>query len=166
MKKMKHLLFPLAIMLLAGCAADSEQPSEEHNQKEQTMDEQPQMLEANILVPKMINPNEEVTLKVEVTQGDEKVEDANEVMFEIWQDDKEKSEMIEAEHEGNGVYTIKTTFEQDGVYHVQTHVTARDLHVMPTIQVAVGEVSEDEMNKMNMDKEHQDHEGHGGDHNH
>ncbi|MDQ0162028.1 FixH family protein [Aeribacillus alveayuensis] len=144
MKKFQFLTIVFVFLLAAGCAADSDQTSEEKNdQNEASMEEQPQMLEANIIVPEAISPHEEVTMKVEVTQGDEVVDDASEVMFEIWQDDKENSEMIKAEHEGNGVYSITKQFEQNGIYHVQTHVTARDLHVMPTKQFVVGEVSEE-----------------------
>lgn len=158
MKKLKLFTFGLAILLLAGCGVNSNQTSEENKEHgEMSMDEQPQMLEANIILPEAISPNEEVTLKVEVTQGDEIVEDAHEVMFEIWQDDKEKSEMIEAKHEGKGVYSITKSFEQDGIYHVQTHVTARDLHVMPTKRFVVGEVSEEEMSEVEQEEMHEEH---------
>lgn len=159
MKKSQLFTVAFVFLLIAGCAADSDQTSEEKNDhKDMSMEEQPQMLEANIIVPEAISPKKEATLKVEVTQGDEVVDDASEVMFEIWQDDKEKSEMIKAEHEGNGVYSITKQFEQDGIYHVQTHVTARDLHVMPTKQFVVGEVSEEEMSKMEMEEMPEDHE--------
>ncbi|WP_156509930.1 hypothetical protein [Rossellomorea aquimaris] len=46
---------------------------------------------------------------------------------------------------GNGIYTIKKTFKEEGIYYVQTHVTARDMHVMPKKQFVVGEVSAEEM---------------------
>lgn len=161
MKSFKLMTFTLSFLLLAGCgAADSGQTSEkkaDHN--DEPMDEKPQMLHANIILPEAISPNEEVTLKVEVTQGDEVVEDAHEVLFEIWQDDKENSEMVKAEHEGNGNYAITKQFNQDGMYHVQTHVTARDTHVMPTKRFIVGEVSEEEMGEM--EEHHEDHGSHG-----
>lgn len=67
MKKLKHIILPLAIMLLAGCTADSEHNSEKHDHEDQSMEEQKEIIEANILVPETITPNKEVSLKVEVT---------------------------------------------------------------------------------------------------
>lgn len=90
------------------------------------------MVHAEISVPETISLNKEETLSVTVSQGDQAVEDASEVQFEIWKaDSKEESEMIRAEHTGDGIYEVQKSFSEEGSYFVQTHVTARDLHVMP-----------------------------------
>ncbi len=87
--------------------------------------------------PETIYINDEVTLKVIVTQGNEKVDDASEVMFEIWKQGEEEHEMMEAVHEDGGVYTIETSFAEDGTYSVIAHTSARDLHVMPEVELTV-----------------------------
>lgn len=60
-----------------------------------------------------------------------------------------------------GIYSITKSFEHDGIYHVQTRVTVRDSHVMPTTKVVVGKVSEEEMSEINKEESQQEH---GGDH--
>ncbi len=98
----------------------------------------PEMVNANIMLPETIAVNREATLKVQVTQGQDYVDDAADVQFEIWKEDgKENSEMIEAKHEGKGIYSVTKTFHEEGIYYVQTHVTARDMHVMPKKQFVV-----------------------------
>ncbi|MGD6792675.1 FixH family protein [Metabacillus indicus] len=97
------------------------------------------MVHAEISLPEKISLNTEETLSVSVTQGDQAVEDASEVQFEIWKaDSKEESEMIRAEHTGDGIYEVQKSFSEEGSYFVQTHVTARDLHVMPKKEFVVG----------------------------
>ncbi|MEK3805885.1 FixH family protein [Metabacillus sp. SLBN-84] len=97
------------------------------------------MVHAEISVPETISLNKEETLSVTVSQGDQAVEDASEVQFEIWKaDSKEESEMIRAEHTGDGIYEVQKSFSEEGSYFVQTHVTARDLHVMPKKEFVVG----------------------------
>jgi len=114
-----------------------------------------------------ITVGSEVIISVEVTQGGQEVEDAGEVKFEIWHESEaeqpstsnhgssetkqsthhgqvknmqnyhSKHEMIEAEHQGNGMYSIRYSFEKEGTYYVMYHVTARDMHSMTTHEVEV-----------------------------
>ncbi|KKB34710.1 hypothetical protein QY96_02902 [Bacillus thermotolerans] len=103
------------------------------------------MLEVEILVPEKISLNQETILKVQVTQGKEYVEDAKEVKFELWKENQKKnSELLLAEHQGNGIYSVNKTFDEKGTYHLQTHVTARSLHTMPTKKLVVGELPKEE----------------------
>lgn len=113
------------------------------------------MVHAEISVPETISLNTEETLSVTVTQGDKAVEDASEVQFEIWSaDSKEDSEMIRAEHTGDGIYVVQKSFSKEGSYFVQTHVTARDLHVMPKKEFVVGK---GELTKEESNEEHSHH---------
>ncbi len=101
--------------------------------------ELPEMLDVQLEVPETVDVNEKIAMKAIVTQGEEKVADANEVEFEIWEDGKkEESSMIEAKNNDDGTYEAETTFEHDGVFTVQVHVTARGLHTMPKKEVTVG----------------------------
>lgn len=51
---------------------------------------------------------------------------------------KDASHMFKAKQE-KGVYRLETTFKEDGVYTVQSHVTAKKQHSMPTLKVQVGD---------------------------
>ncbi|KYC97176.1 hypothetical protein B4102_0831 [Heyndrickxia sporothermodurans] len=83
--------------------------------------------------------NENIPLSATVTQGKEKVADAAKVEYEVWEEGaKDSSKMIKATNEKNGKYTGKVAFDHDGVYTIQVHVTARDMHMMPKKSVVVG----------------------------
>ncbi|GEN32253.1 hypothetical protein HNQ35_002466 [Cerasibacillus quisquiliarum] len=106
-------------------------------------------LEVDLQVPETAEVGETVELKAVVTFGDKKVDDADDVEFEIWvdgekedpsnMDDNEASEMIKPNNDGDGVYTAETTFDKDAVYVVQVHVTAEGLHTMPLQKITVGD---------------------------
>ncbi|MDQ0273012.1 FixH family protein [Cytobacillus purgationiresistens] len=148
MKKWMFVLF-ISMLVITGCS-QSDEESDSNN------GEVPAALEASLEVPESAEKDEEVPLTVVVTQGDEAVEDANEVKFEVWMEGKkEESEIIEAEHESDGKYVAAKTFTEDGVYMIQSHVTARSMHTMPQQQLTVGHV----------EAEH-DHGDEGSDHSH
>ncbi|TFE02200.1 FixH family protein [Jeotgalibacillus salarius] len=158
---MKKWLFGLmAVVLLAACS-----------QEEETAIEMPEMVEVEISVPDDAVPGEETVLQAEVTQGGEVVEDANEVLFEIWNDaEGTESERVEASHTENGVYEVAYTFEES-IYTVQAHTTARDMHVMPKTQFHVGEPTDEQIaaaeeNAENQESSHMDGHGDGSDDEH
>lgn len=133
--KLVSLFFLAGVIIMSACTADSGKNAAEGSL----------MVNADILLPSELSKNEEETLAVALTQGEEAVEDAASVDFEIWREgSEENSEMIKAVHKSKGIYEIKKTFNENGLYFVQTHVTARDLHVMPKKEFIVGEVTEDE----------------------
>ncbi|MFD2705974.1 FixH family protein [Salibacterium lacus] len=124
----------LAAGVLAACGQGSEEESGsgEENMEVQSIEVEPDM-------PENPEPGTEVELAASVTQGEESVTDADEVRFEIWKDGgKEKSEEILSENRDENRYSIPYTFEEEGLYHVTSHVTARDMHNMPTTEVTVG----------------------------
>lgn len=111
----------------------------------------PEPIEVQLIVPEHAEAGEAVTVSALVTQGEEKVEDASEVEYEIWEEGKKEDSIhIPSNNEKQGVYTAETTFETDGLYNVQVHVTAREMHVMPTQQITVGSAAEN----------HEHHENH------
>jgi hypothetical protein len=136
--KNKRLLFLLtAALVLSGCGNGNT------NNQAENREELPTMIEVNLSVnPENPDPNEEVTLQAVVTQGDERVDDANEVAFEVWKDGEEDHQKFEGSHQGEGVYSITKTFEEAGVYYVVSHVTARDMHNMPKKEFVVGHIDE------------------------
>lgn len=53
--------------------------------------EMPEIIEVQLEVAESIDVNEKVIMKAVVTQGEEKVADANEVEFEVWENGKKKN---------------------------------------------------------------------------
>ncbi|GIN13022.1 hypothetical protein J26TS2_28890 [Shouchella clausii] len=125
----------LGIVALSGCSEKEETPSLSAEAIEvafEMAEEQPGL--------------ENIVLEAKVTQGDEPVDDAEEVVFEVWPyDDREESDFHEASHAESGLYQTPLALEEAGIYMVQVHVTARGMHVMPTQPLFAGEISESEI---------------------
>lgn len=130
----RFVIFMLGVAMLAvvaACGKEEDVPTDAAL---------PEPLEVELTVPEQAEANESVTVSALVTQGDEEVEDATEVEFEIWEEGKKDDSIhVESTNEKKGIYSAETTFEQDGIYHVQVHVTARGMHVMPEKQIQIGE---------------------------
>ncbi|GAA0480205.1 hypothetical protein GCM10008986_00890 [Salinibacillus aidingensis] len=128
--------FFLLILFFTGCGTQ-----EEKGTKSKTDDEQLQMIDVSLQLPSSIQVNEEVPLKAAVTLGEEKVEDATYVKFEIWKKGsaEENHEKIKAEHKGDGVYSITKTFSESGTYNIIAHTQARGMHNMPKEEFTVSE---------------------------
>ncbi|MFS0788107.1 FixH family protein [Shouchella sp. 1P09AA] len=137
MVKVKSLLLGLVLvpLFLSACGQD-----------EEGQWDVPDLVDVDIQVEEHIPAHSETELRAYVSQGEEDVDNADEVVFEVWRNqERENGDLIEGTLDANGVYTIPYSFGDDGIYIVQTHVTARDLHVMPTQTVIVGDVPEDEV---------------------
>jgi hypothetical protein len=150
MKKILVLSFMvLSVFIISAC--------NNKEQQEQADDKLPEFVEVNLSVtPEHGKANEPIIFEAKVTQGEENVEDADEVKFEIWRAKDEKHEKIEVEHSEDGIYRLEKAFEQEGTYYIISHVTARDMHIMPKKEFVVGTASEpedpDEMkDSMNME---------------
>ncbi|PYZ92400.1 hypothetical protein CR194_16355 [Salipaludibacillus keqinensis] len=103
-------------------------------------------LAAELNIPESAEPGDELDLQAYVTQGEEVVDDASEVIFEVWIDsEKSDSVMIEADLPGEeGIYEVSHEFTEEAVYMVQPHVTARGSHVMPVGEIIVGDPVQEE----------------------
>ncbi|MCA1032482.1 FixH family protein [Bacillus timonensis] len=148
----KYVILMVSIfLLLVGCQTTTEKNDEV------------QFIEVEILVPEKLNPNEEITISAQVTLGEEKVNDASEVKFEIWEKGQENHEMYNANSQDDGIYSIKHSFEHAGIYYIVAHVTARDMHNMPKQEVRVGTFEESKYEDVNEDTEtnHDEHGEHG-----
>lgn len=139
-KKMTLTLLTLILLVLAACGTDTNDSSENTDIDEAA--EELTALEVDFEVPENAQVGEPVELKATVSYGDELVEDADEVLFEVWlEGNEEESWEIEGTHVGDGVYTAETTFEEEGTYESYAHTTAKSQHTMPliTIEVTSGE---------------------------
>src|SRR5699024_1371939 len=121
------------LALLSACGDD-----EDANQSEEL-----KMLDVDFELPEEADVDETVELKATVTYGDEKVDDADEMEFEYWmENDQDNSTFIDGENNGDGTYTAEVTFDEDGVYELYAHTTARTLHTMPKKSITVGDGSD------------------------
>ncbi|MFI8577749.1 FixH family protein [Rossellomorea aquimaris] len=133
----KRIIFLFSIMLsigiLAACGSDEKQNDKEEGQV-------PQMLEVKVKTdPGELSAGKTTQVSAIITQGEEKVTDADEVLFEIWKEGASDEDHVkkEAELNDNGKYEINYTFDEKGKYFIIAHVTARDLHNMPKVEVNV-----------------------------
>ncbi|MGM0846413.1 MAG: FixH family protein [Bacillota bacterium] len=139
MKKLLLFLLMISIFLLGACGSQ-ENNNDGHGDAHSGEEGELTVISAELNVPETAEAGETVEFSTLVTQGDNKITDASEVKYEIWKEgEKEESEMIEAENREDGHYTAEKTFDEDGVYHVQVHVTAKDMHTMPKKPIAVGD---------------------------
>ena len=80
----------------------------------------------------MAEVGEKVTLEAMVTYGEEKVTDADKVIVEYWvEGNRDNSILLDAHNNGDGTYSAEVVFEQDGIYEMYAHTTAKDMHTMP-----------------------------------
>jgi hypothetical protein len=148
------LIFALISLLLAAC--NNQTPEKKVGENEEL-----QMIDVAIqLDPEKADPGQEVTIKAAVTQGDEKVEDADEVKFEVWKHGEEDHEMVEGKHVGEGIYSIKKTFNEEGTYYVVAHVTARGMHNMPKKEFIIGQPSKTTEEQNQTSEHNHNNEGH------
>ena len=126
MKKVVCLLI-MALLLVTGC-----------NNSQQGAGNA-ELIDVLIEIDKQpIRIHDEVVIKAKITQGKEVVTDATEVKFEIWRDGQEEREVVEGEiHPEEEVYFIHKIFHEPGLYYVIAHVTARNMHNMPKLEVEV-----------------------------
>lgn len=140
-KKINRLLMFVAMTALVACGGNgSDQDAASDQDVEELLP-----LEVEILTESdAFEPGVAGEIEARVWQGDENIDDADEVVFEIWKDGHEdESENLDGESVGDGIYSLAYTFEEDGVYYVIAHVTARDMHTMPKKAFIVGDVDED-----------------------
>lgn len=141
---MKKVWLVSILLLTAGCGT-----TEENNTGGAVGVDEVNLaqLEVEIEAPLTLEQNEETELLAVVRQGEEIVENADEVAFEIWQDgEKSQSAMEEAVFsEEHGGYLASYTFTEEGFYQVQAHTTAQGMHVMPVHEIKVGDPETEEI---------------------
>ncbi|MFC4353572.1 FixH family protein [Chryseomicrobium palamuruense] len=129
----KWLALVALALVVSGC-------TQEDSHEDHTMhDEDVAIVEVEIINEAVYNPGDEVTLSARVSQSGEAVDDAEEVLFEVWESGHyEESQKIEGELSEDGVYEATYTFETEGVFYMFAHTTARDMHVMPKQMITIG----------------------------
>ncbi|WP_194840829.1 FixH family protein [Filobacillus milosensis] len=147
MKKLFFFLLIGLLTLLVACGDDEGQSSDnkEDENKEGEMNHEDMEndsltpVEVEVLTEDQVSLSE-VTLEAKVTHGGEPVEEADEVMFEVWKKgDKENSKKVEGTYTEDGIYEASFNFEEAGTYEMYAHVTAVSQHVMPKHEFEVKE---------------------------
>ncbi|AUJ26934.1 FixH family protein [Virgibacillus dokdonensis] len=142
----------IALILMTACGQE-----EKVEKSTDAKEEEPKELKVDFEVPESAEVGDTVELKATVTYGEEKVTDADEVVFEVWEKGKkDDSTNYESTNHEDGTYTAEVTFDNNGVYEMFAHTTARDLHTMPQKAITVGDVENPETKG---DEEHANHEG-------
>ncbi|NBI28960.1 FixH family protein [Chengkuizengella marina] len=169
MKSLKLISILLIVAIVLVSCSNETLESEDNKGMESmdnTMEESLSLLEVEIkTASESVEVGSEVSFEAIVSQGNQPVEDANEVKFEIRMNGQEdESEMIYGQHQGEGVYTIQKTFNQQGIYTIISHVTARDMHNMPSLVLKVGQVDKsqsfDDDQSKSENQMNESHEGH------
>ena len=130
MKKFLKLGASIAVLILSACGTDKVQNTI-------ISDEVPEIVEVVLNIPETAVTGEELSFIAEVKQGGKIVTDANEVKFEVVNISSGEKEMIEASLNEENHYEIVYTFGANGTYDVTSHVTARDMHTMPTKKIFI-----------------------------
>lgn len=151
MKKLGLIATLLSVFFVTACTA--------------TEDTTNNVLKADIHLPDQLLTNSPSTFTVHVTDGEMAVDDAEKVIFNIWKAGSEdETETIHAEEDETGAYQVTTNFQEDGLYYVQTQISANNLRAMPKKQFIVGKLSENDINALtkqadqsNEEKNHQHH---------
>ncbi len=116
----------ITVIILFGC------------QDKEADEEMPAIIDVQVkLAPEAAKVNENVLFEVTVTQGNEKVTDAESVEFEFGKKDGSEKEKIAVKHKKDGIYSLEKSFSQEGDYYMIPHVTARGMHAMPKKEFTV-----------------------------
>lgn len=124
----------LGISISSGCQSQSKANESDHHME--TTDNEVLAPEVKIIANEQVDKGQKESISAMVTLGEEFVDDA-EVVFEIKRD--ELSEKITANLVEKGKYAIDYTFETDGQYQVIAHTNAKAYHIMPSMEIQVGD---------------------------
>lgn len=133
MKKAYLFLFTV-MFLFTACGTNSPKP-------EMTSETSTNPIPLKVMIqlkPDSIQLNQPVIIQALVTQGTQKVDDPQDIQFEVWKEGQQTHEIVKTvNHQTGGIYSIQKTFHEPGTYFVISHVTARDMHTMPKKQFVV-----------------------------
>lgn len=124
----KLLLLSGLTLVLAACGNSTEEAEgeEAHEPHEETAEHHhEQMLDINLTVDNEADPS---VISVELLKEDEAYE-ADRVRFEVEDTETEEITWLNAESEGEGIYTAETEQVEPGEYSITAHINGpEDLH--------------------------------------
>ncbi|WP_414043760.1 FixH family protein [Macrococcus sp. EM39E] len=133
----KLFIIAASTLMLTACSQEAKQEGHEgHATSSESKTVTPLTVELD--VPAKAKVGEKVIITATVKHGEEFVNEADEVMFEIIKDKNMKKSVKEKVKEAKeGKYTLEYTFKQKGNYNVISHVTAHNQHTMPNGDIIV-----------------------------
>jgi hypothetical protein len=150
MKKLNiSILSLLIILVLAACTNKAGSDVD--------VEEEIHPILVDLQVPETTEVGNDIVVTARVTHGDEVVSDASEVTFEILDNTTGEKNMVDADWDGKEFYTTTLAFETSGVYSITSHVTARDMHTMPTKKVTVEGPEAETASEDSVDEHHHHH---------
>jgi YtkA-like len=160
-KQMRRLVFTsllLMLFLLAACSADPDAADHYAQRKE---------VNVNIEVPDSIEADSVPRIDVLLTSDGQALDKEADVTFLVWKDDnKADADTIPASYNEDGSYQLAYRFPSEGVYYVKADVNVNNVHLMPTKQLRVGELTEAEKQKILQEQEQRKQKDNGGAHHH
>lgn len=160
-KQMRLITFTpllLTFFLLAACSADPE--AADHYAKREEVN-------VNIEAPESIEADSAPKIEVNLSQDGKSLEQEATVNFLVWKDEnKADAEEIPASMDADGTYHLEYTFSSDGVYFVKADVKVDNIHLMPTKQIRVGELTQEEIEKIKQEQEQKKQDDSGSHHHH
>lgn len=136
MKLVKIFVLIISIAVMSACSEKDERSSKDFI---------PQILDVQVAInPEKGEVNNPVVIEAELTYGEKKVTDPDEIEFEVWRSQAEKHETYKPENVGEGIFRLEKTFSEEGTYYVYVHVTAENMHSMPKKEFIIGQPSEPE----------------------
>ncbi|OZM57170.1 hypothetical protein CIB95_06795 [Lottiidibacillus patelloidae] len=154
MKKLVLLGIIASLLTLASCSSHGEHHHNDHGNST----ELPLTVSVEI-TPKNPEISEEVIFRAIVLKDDEKINGLDSIKFEIWKDGQQEDEhqMLKASSVSKGIYEAKTTFAEEGKYHVIYHINDNTgFHHMDKIVFHVGLTENNELHNS-----HSHDDGHG-----
>lgn len=145
----------IGISISSGCQSQSQ--ANESDQESMNTTNEVLAPEVQIIANEQVEKGKRETISAVVTVGEEFVDDAD-VEFEIKRD--EESEKITANSKDKGKYTIDYTFKSDGQYEIIAHTNAVGYHIMPSMQIQVGDSDTDSSPKQDEKSETSEHHHH------
>jgi hypothetical protein len=159
--KKSWLAIILVSLFLVGCTKDDVDESSVEMEKP---------LEVTILTEENVSVHTNVALLAQVKYGNEYVNDADEVNFEVWESGlREEGETVAGSFTKDGIYSADYVFNHDGVYYMYAHTTAKGMHTMPKLKLIVGnpdmskvleDTSTNSMPHMNEESTEEENHGH------
>nr|WP_187351597.1 hypothetical protein [Brevibacillus laterosporus] len=142
------------------------------NQTENTL--KPAGINVEIAIPESLQPNQVSSLQVKLTDKNKPISDAEDVQLKIWQvnqeqeskrykaapkadktDNNTESKSEHRQGDSAGVYESNVIFREGGVYYVQAYVKAHGLSLLPTKSVIVGNLSREEQQALEKERDQQ-----------
>lgn len=147
----------LGISISSGCQSSSQKSGFDHEMNNQETTSEILAPEVQIIAKEQVEKGQKEAITAIVTLGNEFVNEA-EVEFEIKHG--EDSEKIVANFVKDGEYVIEYIFKSEGQYEVIAHTNAEGYHIMPTVQIQVGDpvTSPQPNDKSEMTEHHHNHE--------